>query len=443
MNENKDVAARAGVFVMGALAMLVYGWSWLKSFSPFDKPQRFAAEFQDIAGLSRNSTVNVQGVRVGTVEFVEFTQPDRKILVHIKITDPTAHVPEGSKVTIQTLGLVGAKYVEIVVPRDANGNAIQAPEIANGSVLKPPQVENPTRVELIANRVATRIDEIVSSIDTSAAGQAISNLNSAANKLNKNMDKLKDAANSVQTASSNIANTSARFGKTADNATVAASRASSFFQQGNVTLQDIDAVARDFRGTSGRLNKLLDNPNASSDLKSMMQQARQTAETVRSAMADINTTLKDKEVRGDVMSVLQRLQTSTENIRHSVETINKIGTDQGLRSDLRDIVTKANEAMNKASTLLGDPAFKDNAVSTMTKVRQAATDVDIASKQIQQVLNKRAPLIQMLFGRPGKIKRSTLTPTTVVPQAVAPAPTTNQTTFTTPPGTAPVPTGMP
>jgi ABC-type transporter Mla subunit MlaD len=423
MNQNQttDTAARVGIFVLGALVALVYAQAWLKSFSLFDKPQRFSAEFTDVAGLSRNATVNVQGVRVGTVEFMEFIPTTKKILVHLKITDPTAHVPEGSKISIQTLGLVGAKYIEIIIPHDANGNAVQAPEIANGTVLVPPQVENPVRVELVMNRVATRVDEIVSSIDTSAASQAINNFNQAATKLNHNMDRLKDAATSVQTASNNIANTSARFGKTADNATVAADRASSFFSQGNVTLRDIDAVARDFRGTSGRLNKLLDNPNMSGDLRETMLQARKTAETVRAAIGDVNTTLKDKELRGEVLGILQKLQASTDNIKQSMDIVQTMSKDQGLRNDLKDVVKGAKEAMEKANTLLGDPAFKGDVQTTMQKVRTAATDVDVAAKQIRQVLSKRAPLLQMLFGRPGKIKVEQTPPPVVVP---CPTPTT-------------------
>src|SRR5262245_55431413 len=121
---------RVGLFALFALILLVWGWSWLKSFSLFYQPQRFTAQFSDVAGLSRNATVNIQGVRVGTVEYMEFvTDPQHpehndKINVHLKITDSTVQVPEGSHISIQTLGLVGAKYIEIVLPRDAAGNVI-------------------------------------------------------------------------------------------------------------------------------------------------------------------------------------------------------------------------------------------------------------------------------------------------------------------------------
>lgn len=414
MKDSAKQEVIVGVFVLIALIFLTYGWTWLKSFSLFQKPQRFTAEFSDVAGLSRNATVNFQGVRVGTVELMEFT-PEKKILVHIKITDPTALITRGSKISIQTLGLVGAKYIEITLPRDASGKPIEAPALTSSDIVRPPDVQEPVRVELVMNRVASRVDEIVSSIDTAAASEAINNLNSAARKLDKNMDRLKDAASSVQTASNNIATTSSKFGSTAENATRAAESARTFFNNGNVTIKDIDILARDFRTTSSRVNKLLDNPNFSGDLRETMAQARQTAETVRAAIGDVNTTLRDKPLRDEVVGILQRLQNSTENIRTSMEIVNKISADQGLRNDLKEVVTQAKQAMAQANQILGDPSFKEDLRTTMTKVRNAASNVDTASKQIQQVLGKRAPLLQMLFGRPGKIKIETEAPPPAAP----------------------------
>jgi phospholipid/cholesterol/gamma-HCH transport system substrate-binding protein len=398
---------RVGLFTLFALILLVWGWGWLKSFSLFSQPQRFTAQFGDVAGLSRNATVNIQGVRVGTVEYMEFVhdkqhpEHNSKINVHVKITDSTVQVPEGSHISIQTLGLVGAKYIEIVLPHDAAGNVITGRPLGPNDVLVPPVVEEPVRVELVINRVASRIDDIVSSIDTQQAGRALNNLSQATAKLNKNMDRLQDAAESVKTASQDISATANKFGSTADNATIASERASSFFATGNHTMENVSELANEFRGTSRKVNKLLDNPAFSGDMKEAITQARQTAEVIRGAINDVGTTLKDKELRTEVVSALSHLETSTNNIKNSLQTLDKISGDQGLRSDLKDVVSNARAAMNQASTLLNQPDFKANVCATLNKVRAAASNIDVASRQVQQVLNKRAPLLHMLFGRPG------------------------------------------
>jgi ABC-type transporter Mla subunit MlaD len=445
--ESDKYAIRVGLFALFALILLVWGWAWLKSFSLFAQPQRFVAQFTDVAGLSRNATVNIQGVRVGTVEYMDFVNdpqhPDhnRKINVHIKITDSSIVVPEGSHISIQTLGLVGAKYIEITLPRDAAGNVMAGRPLNQNDVLVPPNVEEPVRVELVVNRVASRIDEVVSSIDIQQASNALHNLSQATAKLNKNMDRLTDAADSVKAASNNISLTSTKFGHTADNATIASERASTFFATGNTTLHNISELANEFRGTSRKVNHLLDNPNFSGDLRETIAQARQTAQTIREAMADINTTLKDKDVRDEVMGILTRLQTSTENIHRSMEIVDKMSADQGLRSDLKDVVRDAREAMAKANTLLADPTFKTNLDCAITKVREAATNVDTDARQIHQILSKRAPLLQLLFGRPGKPNAQQVSPpcpSPACPPGAVPAPLPGQ---PAPAPKAPVPGG--
>lgn len=400
---------RVGLFAFFALILLVWGWAWLKSFTLFTQPQRFTAQFSDIAGLSRSATVNVQGVRVGTVEYIDFVnnpqQPEhnRKINVHIKISDSSIVVPEGSHISIQTLGLVGAKYIEISLPRDAAGNVINGRPLTADDVLVPPAVEEPVRVELVMNHVASKVDDIVSSIDTQQAAKAIDNLSQATAKLNKNMDQFKAAAQSVTNASNRLSETAGKFGHTADNATVATERAGSFFADGDKAMRNVSDLAVDARGTTRKLNKMLDNPNFSSDLKETMAQARQTAETIRATIGDLSKTLQDQNLREQVLSSLTHLENSTNNIRASLDTVNKLANDQGVRGDLKDIVHNARAAVAQAAEIMNQPDLKTNICATLNKVRSAADNVDVTSRQIQEILSKRAPLLQLLFGHPGKI----------------------------------------
>jgi phospholipid/cholesterol/gamma-HCH transport system substrate-binding protein len=407
--ERTNYEVRVGLFALFALILLVWGWAWLKSFSLFSQPQRFTAQFSDVAGLSRSAPVNVQGVRVGTVDYIEFVnnqqQPEhnRKINVHIKITDSSIVVPEGAHISIQTLGLVGAKYIEIMLPKDAAGNIIGGRPLTADDVVVPPAVEEPVRVELVVNRVASKVDDIVSSVDTQQAAKAIDNLSQATAKLNKNMDQFKQAAVSVTKASDQISATAGKFGRVADNATTATERAGTFFADGDKTMRNVSELAADARGTTHKLNKLLDNPNISSDLKETMAQARQTAETIRATMSELSNTLKDKDLREQVLSSLTHLETATNNIHSSLETLSKLAGDKELRGDVKYIVQNAKEAMHLASSILNQPDVKGNFCATLNKIHAAADNVDVAARQLQEIMSKRAPLLQMMFGRPGKV----------------------------------------
>ena len=402
--------------------LLVFGWSWLKSFSLFNQPQRFTVRFSDVAGLSNNATINVQGVRVGSVEFINFVDAGaegKMVDVHLKITNGTLRVPKGAVITIQTLGMVGAKYIECTLPiHTADKSGPEWQPLTDADTVRG---VDPVRVEMVLNNVATKVSDVFSRIDTQKASNTFNNLSAASEKLNKNMDRLARVSDSVNTATHDISVAAVKFGKTADGADIVTRDASKFFRSGDRTFNSVTAVADDFRTTSSRINKLLDNPNFSGDLRETMVQARATADTISNAMKDFNVTLQDKPLREEILAILTRLQASTENIRQSMETVNKISGDEKLRADLKEIVQTAKEAMAQANNILGDPNFKEDLRSTIVKVRGAATNVDIAAQQMRQVLNKRAPLLQMLFGRPGKVEVTAPAPAPA-PQAPVPAP---------------------
>ncbi|MCA9801699.1 MAG: MCE family protein, partial [Cyanobacteria bacterium HKST-UBA02] len=67
-----------------AMIMLLYGWTWLKSFSILHPPQLITVQFHDIAGLANNAPVNINGVRVGTVDRIDL-KGKGQVLVHLRI----------------------------------------------------------------------------------------------------------------------------------------------------------------------------------------------------------------------------------------------------------------------------------------------------------------------------------------------------------------------
>src|SRR5688572_13869082 len=177
---------RVGMFTIIALVLLLWGWGWLKSISLFRQPQRFIVQFHDVAGLNKNATVNINGVRVGVIENIEL-KAKGQVLVYPRITAANVVVPQGSTMTIQTLGLVGAKYMEITLPETLPGQppppALEATDLVIG--------KDPVRVELVINDVATSISVMIH--DLRGAGfqkrlkDSMRNLNEATLKFNRGM----------------------------------------------------------------------------------------------------------------------------------------------------------------------------------------------------------------------------------------------------------------
>jgi phospholipid/cholesterol/gamma-HCH transport system substrate-binding protein len=363
-------------------------------------PQRFYVTFHDIAGLNNNAPVNINGVRIGTVEKIELVKKGF-VKVHLKINTEDVQVPHNCTFTIQTLGLVGAKYMEITLPDVSNTDYLtdSDADIQTG--------QDPVRTELLVNKMATNIGKI--------------DFSKIADNMNANMERVAAAADTIGA-------TSKKFGDAAADAKSAAHKADEFFGRGRSSFDSVDRLANGWRSnsdttfknistmsqswttTSKKLNKILDNPQLSSDLKETAAKAKETADTIQVAMHELNTTLGDKGTRTDVLSMLDKLNASTENIYKSVQDIHKISGDTGVRDDLKVMLSDARDAMDHVDKIFADKEFKTNFLDTSVKVRTAATQVDKAAAQLSQVLDQKRPLFKMMFGRPGHLKNPDTAP---------------------------------
>lgn len=390
---------RVGLFTVIALIILSWGWAWLKSFS-FHPPQRFTVKFHDVAGLNKNAPVNVNGVRVGTVEKIEL-KGKGQVYCGLKISTEDITIPQGSAVTIQTQGLVGAKYIEITLP-EVKPNEPSPPPIDSSEVIIG---QEPVRTELYVNKIVTNISNFTDSIASSDAlsgvttaaeksGEAVETIRDAASKFSHSMDKLTDATSTIR-------NSAEQLGKGAGSANV-------FFNQGTQTLKKVSGLTEDLHTTTRKVNKVLDNPNFSADFKDTAKLAKETAEKVQNAIHELNTTLTDQSLRTDLVGMLNKLANSTENIYQSMKIVQNVSDDQSLRSDMKDLLVNAKEAMAKANILLGKDSLVNDVKSTMAKLRTTSDNVDVASKDISAVLERKHLLLHMVFGsgvkREAKIK---------------------------------------
>lgn len=400
---------RVGFFALFALILLLYGWGWLKSFSPFDPPTVFWCRFHDLSGLSNNATVNIQGVRVGTVDQISFKPPEGlqepidtnpateklpRVYVRIKVTAYKQPIPKQADITIQTLGMVGAKYVEITLPeRSETIEPIDPNTVIIG--------EDPVRLEMVVNNIASKINKVASAISSDEASSTVKDLSKVAAKLNKTMDEMPALTSSVRRATDKVAVTADRFGQAAVDTNRVATSADKFFREGTQTMGSIRSLSGGLASTNTKVGRILDNPELSKDLKETMSVARKTMDSVAQTVSEVSSTIKDKDLRTDLITMLSKIHDSTQNINESMQVVSKLGQDDQLRDDIKTAAHDAREAVSKASTLLSDPAFKSDAVATMSRVRTAAADVDVAAKQLQSILGKRFPLFHMMLGKPG------------------------------------------
>lgn len=361
-NTNSD--GFAGVFVLVAVLLLLAGWMWLKNYSPLHPPQRFSVTFHNVAGLISNAIVNVNGVKVGDVEDLKLEGKD-KVVVKIKITKDTV-IPVGSHFDILSNGVVGAKYVEITLPQESTDQKLAA--LDENSVV---EGNDPVRVEVVVSKVAKQFEDF--------------DFRDAHERVNQHMEQFARAADSVTELTKKLS-------PAANHAVEVENK--------------IGDLATEMRGTTRRVNRLLDNPELSSDLKQTALHVRETAVSINKTMHELNETLANKPLRADLLEAMDRLNQSTIHIQQSVASVQKITGDQTLRTDIKQIIANVNQTMDKADRMLSKPGFGTDMRGTLGEVRGTVRHLDLAARQLNAILGQKHPLVHLIFGQPGSVKNA-------------------------------------
>lgn len=149
--------------VLGFLVLKIEDWSF---FSP--EGRRYHARFDSVAGLDDKAAVRVAGVRVGRVDGVGLDGQRARVTL---LLESNVRVPEGSRAAIASTGLLGDKYIELVLGPES------AVELPPGSVL---EGETPVSMDQVMARldtVGSNIERITGSLAGTGGGDnAISRL---------------------------------------------------------------------------------------------------------------------------------------------------------------------------------------------------------------------------------------------------------------------------
>jgi len=305
----------------------------------------------------------VNGVRVGSVESIHLKG---KEAVHVKLQINMSKIviPQGASFRILSNNVVGVKYVDITLPILEKGKP--APE---------PLTEDMLVVGIDPGRPELVIDSLTSSLNKVSFDEL-------EKKIAQNLDD-------ISIATSNISKASAKLGPVADK---------------TISMEDkVSGLADEVKVTSRRINKIIDNPKFSADLKETASRARDVAISIQKTMKQIDGVLADRELRTDVKEALSRLSDATLHVQHGIETFEKLAQDKEVRTDLKAIVVEARHTLDKVDNIVNSPEFGGNLKDTLAKTHEAIDNVNTVTKQVNQILNKRSPLLHMLFGRPGKL----------------------------------------
>ncbi len=160
MPKDWSLELKVGIFVIAALACLTFVVLSISSLSLFEKGQRVHVIFGYANGLKKAAPVRLAGVEAGVVKAIEVFTDSQTGVMKVKVDlfiDKGVGVPLDSKISINQLGLLGEKYVEVTPGMSPQMLA----EDATISGIDPVPMEKITkRIDSLTAKLETTVDSL-------------------------------------------------------------------------------------------------------------------------------------------------------------------------------------------------------------------------------------------------------------------------------------------
>ncbi|HEU5248953.1 MAG TPA: MlaD family protein [Thermoanaerobaculia bacterium] len=161
-----NTAAKVGAFflvVLVIVALFIWKIEDLR-IGPGGPPRRVTVQFKDVAGLDEKTAVRVAGVRVGRVTKIRLTESGRA-LVDVEL-DREVALRQGASASVESLGLLGEKYVELVP------GPFGAPPLPDNAVIVGGVPVSFDEITKLARDIGVDVKEITRSLKESIGGPA-------------------------------------------------------------------------------------------------------------------------------------------------------------------------------------------------------------------------------------------------------------------------------
>ncbi|MBL7073205.1 MAG: MCE family protein [Candidatus Omnitrophica bacterium] len=116
MFRDEKLELRVGLFMGAGFFLMFLMVFFLKDFSLFDKGYNIQVIFDTVGGITKNAPVKLAGINVGEVKLADIFQDKTENRPRVKLdvrVDGNVSIPEDAVIRINTLGLLGEKYLEI------------------------------------------------------------------------------------------------------------------------------------------------------------------------------------------------------------------------------------------------------------------------------------------------------------------------------------------
>ena len=263
---------RVGIFVaIGLLAialMVVYFGRFGESVRGY---YRIRVEYPNASGIYKGASVLLAGAKIGSVENNPVILPEMDgVYVTLRIFEEV-HIPSAAQFTIGSSGLLGDRFIQIVLGKDAKSSA----PIQPGAVV---QGKGESGIGDVTESAAALLSDIQ---------EAVGNINKVAQKLNNDVFKETSIANLNATLSS-LKETSASFADASKKISGVVEKAEGAVETGQQTFASAKSAADELK-------------KAIADARSLIQQAKQ-------GRGALGVLLSDREMAENLKALVANLR---------------------------------------------------------------------------------------------------------------------------------------
>jgi phospholipid/cholesterol/gamma-HCH transport system substrate-binding protein len=192
---------KAGILVIVAIALFVFGFNFIKGRNIFHPQRTFYAVYDQIDGLVTSNPVVVNGFHLGQVQTTSLLQGTQaKVLVSFTVNHNDFKIPINSVAKIVSMDLLGSKAIEIVMG-DAliyyNEGDTLLSEVQASLTEEVNRQVAPLKNK--AENLISSVDSVLTIVQTLLNKEAISNIEKSFESISRTIGSLENTAHKIDT----------------------------------------------------------------------------------------------------------------------------------------------------------------------------------------------------------------------------------------------------
>ncbi|MTB53089.1 MlaD family protein [Lewinella sp. W8] len=112
---------KIGILAIVAIALSFWGYKYIEGSNLLSRSHIYYANYDNVAGLTIGTPVQISGVTVGAVNDIQLDQQSRLVKVSMDV-NRSVNVPKGTVASLATISLLGEKAIELEYENPCFGN---------------------------------------------------------------------------------------------------------------------------------------------------------------------------------------------------------------------------------------------------------------------------------------------------------------------------------